>query len=397
MTRGKPRLWRIVLATSMPVLCGVLVLDAASTSALTGVGTAAAGHSRVSSAPSRAVMFNGTVRAVVYSGNRIYVGGNFTRAHTRAGTVVRRHAAALNARTGRMLGWNPRVDGPVLAIAARRRTVFLGGRFSTVRGAPRQNLARVSAAGRVRRGFVHGPNRQVSAIAIRRHSLYIGGTFGAVNGRDRDRLAAYNLRSRTVRRRWAPSASGGQVRALAVAHDRVYVGGSFGRINGRRDTQSLVAVRIRRGHVDKSFDPSIDYSVHDLAVTRRRVLAAADGTGGNLRAFRLNGHDRWALRADGGVQAVTVLHRRIFFGGHFDNVCRVANRHDGRCRTSLRTRHKLAAVTARRGRLVRWNPDANSKLGVVTMDTRRHPARVAAGGAFTTVRGERRRFFAQFG
>lgn len=397
MTKVQSRWSRIVLATSVPLLCGVLVVDAAGqTSSLTPASSAAVARSAVSSTPRRAVTFNGVVRAVVYAGNRIYVGGEFTRARTAAGKVARRHVAALNARTGRLLAWHPRVDGPVLAIAVRSRHVYLGGSFSTVSGKRRRNLAKVSASGKVRRGFAHGPNRQVAAMVIFHHSLFIGGRFGAVNGRDRNRLAAYNLRTRRVRRRWDPSASG-QVRALAVAHGRVYVGGNFSSVNGRPGTRFLAAVGIRGGHVDGSFRPSIGYSVHDLAVTRRGVFAAADGTGGNLRAFRRSGDDRWDLRTDGGVQALTILNHRIYFGGHFDNACRVANQHDSPCQASRATRHKLAAASVRGGRLLRWNPDANSKLGVVAMDFRVQPSRVAAGGAFTSIGGKRRKYFAQFG
>lgn len=188
----------------------------------------------------------------------------------------------------------------------------------------------------------------------------------------------------------------GQVHALAIGPGRLYVGGSFSNVNARSGTRNLTALHVRRGHVDSSFHPSINYKVSDLAVTRRRVFAAADGPGGNLRAFRLNGRDRWDLRTDGGVQAVTFLNHRVYFGGHFDNACRVANTDGNRCRTSQRTRHKLAAATPQ-GRLLGWNPDANSALGVVAMDQSVRPERVGAGGAFTRIGRSSREHFAQFG
>jgi hypothetical protein len=396
MTEFRPRWARLAAATALPVLCTALALDAGGyASARVPANPGAAASPTVTSTPRRAVTFNGTVRSVVYAGNRVYVGGDFTRARNRGRTIVRHHVAALSARTGRLLRWNPRPSGPVLAIAVRRKRVYLGGDFSRVRGVRRRNLAKVTVSGRVVRRFRHAPNRQVSAMAISGHTLYIGGTFGAVGGRDRDRLAAINLRNNRIRARWRPSVSG-QVRALATGRRRVYVGGSFSRVNGRRGTKFLSAVGTARGHLDSSFHPSIDYRVLDLAVTNGGVFAAADGPGGNLRAFRLNGRDRWDLRTNGGVQAVTVLNHRVYFGGHFGSVCRVASRHRSRCRTRQRTRHKLAAATAH-GRLVRWNPDANSSLGVVAMDSAIRPARVAAGGAFTRVGGSPRRFFARFG
>jgi len=396
MTEFQPRWARLAAASSLPVLCAALALDAGGyASARVPAKPGAAATVTVTSTPRRAVTFNGTVRAVVYSGKRVYVGGDFTRARNRGRTIERRHVAALSARTGRLLRWNPRPNGPVLAIAARRRSVYLGGDFSRVRGVRRRNLARVTVSGRVVRRFRHAPNREVAAMAISGSTLYVGGRFGAVGRRNRDRLAAFNLRNNRIRTRWRPSVSG-QVRALATSRRRVYVGGTFSRVNGRRGTEFLSAVGKIRGRLDSSFHPDIDYRVLDLAVTNSGVFAAADGTGGNLRAFRLSGRDRWGLRTDGGVQAVTVLNHRVYFGGHFGSACRVATRDPGRCRTRQRTRHKLAAATPR-GRLVRWNPDANSALGVVAIDSATRPARVSAGGAFTRVGGSPRRFFARFG
>lgn len=396
MRNVRPHWWGIVLATSVAVLSGVLVLQAAaSTSAVTRARPAAKVHARVSSAPRRSVTFNGTVRAVVVSGDRIYVGGDFSRARTAAGTVSRLHAAALNARTGKLLGWNPKVNGPVLAIATRGDDVYLGGTFHRVGAASRRNLAEVSAAGKVLRGFARGPNRAVSAMAISGQSLFIGGKFGSVGGNDHNRLAAYNLKRRTVRRTWSPSATG-QVRALAVGQGRLYVGGSFHRVNGRSGTKFLAAVGLSKGHVDPSFHPSLSYRVNDLAVTQHGVIAAADGPGGNLRSFRLDGRDRWDLHTDGGVQAVTVVGRRIYLGGHFGRVCPVATAPTRPCPNNRPTRHKLAAVTVR-GNLLHWNPDANSRLGVVAMDFAAKPTRLAVGGDFTTMGRADRTFFALFG
>jgi hypothetical protein len=256
-------------------------------------------------------------------------------------------------------------------------------------------MADVSTAGKVLRGYVRGPNRAVSAMVTFGHTLYVGGKFGAVNGRDHNRLAAYNLRNRRVLQTWAPSATG-QVRALAVGHGRLYVGGSFSRVNGRHGTKFLTAVTTGKGRVDASFDPSISYKVDALAVTRRGVFAGADGPGGNLRAFRLNGRDRWDLHTNGGVQAVTVLKGRVFFGGHFGRACRAATSPSTGCRTAQVRRHKLAAATVR-GHLLPWNPDANSFLGVVAIDAGTRPSRVAVGGDFTTMGSAQRRFFALFG
>ena len=74
---------------------------------------------------------NGTVRAIRISNGVIYLGGDFTGLRPRGAalgeeTVARGHAAAIDARTGRLLPWNPRVNGRVNAIARVREARVSG-------------------------------------------------------------------------------------------------------------------------------------------------------------------------------------------------------------------------------------------------------------------------------
>lgn len=350
----------------------------------------------VAQEPGRTASFNGRVLAVAYHGDRVYVGGNFTRATDRSGTVNRQHVAALNARTGQLLPWRPRVDGRVRDIDVRRGAVYLGGAFAHVNGRVRHNLAKVTAGrrGHLVKGFRHGTDDTVRALEVTARRLYLGGDFSKVDGRARERLASVNLRSGSLAG-WAPRANA-SVFTIRRSKGRVYVGGLFSRLNGQTRAQYLAAVRPFRQVIDGSFDPQISYAVNDIAVARGTVYAGADGPGGHLRAFTLSGRGRFDLTTNGALNAVAVLGRTIYFGGHFTAACnspRTGN--GGSCVDGSRQRMRLAAASLS-GELRAWHPWANSGFGIAAIDAGQRRGKVAAGGDFTLINGQRHGHFAQF-
>lgn len=336
------------------------------------------------STPAHAATFNGNVLAIAISHGTVYVGGNFTAARDASGTVQRSHLAAIDATTGQLRRWNPGANGEVDALAATKSRVYVGGEFDHLAGHVRRHLGAVTTSRQadIVRGWRQDADRYVKALVITKSGLYVGGGFHELGGVSRSGLALVR-RTGALDPNWHPRADD-TVLALAAHKRRVYVGGLFRTLNGHSEAAKLAAVNRRSGRLVKRFNPLLEINVHGLDISRRLVFAAADGTGGHLRAYGPAGVRRVHVATDGGVNDVAVLGGSVYFGGHFDHVCKseAVGAH-GTCLDGSWQRGKLAAVS-RHGRLRRWNPEANSLIGALALAASHH--RVFAGGAWQTLR-----------
>ncbi|GIF78360.1 hypothetical protein Asi02nite_78780 [Asanoa siamensis] len=340
--------------------------------------------------------FNGTVQATAYSGDTLYVGGDFTSVTSGGRTYARNRLAAVNARTGALLGWAPAADNSVRAIAVSGRAVFVGGAFTTISGVRRDGLARIDGgSGAVHNSFKQSLTGVPYALAVANGRLYAGGSITSVNGEAIHQLAAFDQNTGAVTG-WRPRA-GGTVYAVVASGRRIYVGGSFSSINSASGTRHLAAVTTS-GAVDTGFTSRASDMVRGLAIGASGVYAAMGGPGGRLGAFSTSGAGRWTLTMDGDAQAVAVLDRVVYIGGHFDNVCKSARTGDkGSCVDGNTRRVKLAAANEAGGALLPWAADGNGSSGVHAMASSARLHKFVAGGAFTTIRGASRARLAQFG
>ena len=112
----------------------------------------------------------------------MYAGGDFHRAtdSSRSRTYVRHNLMAFNAVTGRISKeFRPDVNGPVWAIAARRGSLFIAGKFTRVNGVRQHAVAKISKrTGALDRRF-SSPFTTGKATDIRlvRDHLVVAGTF----------------------------------------------------------------------------------------------------------------------------------------------------------------------------------------------------------------------------
>lgn len=217
------------------------------------------------------------------SGNR-YIGGDFGQValNLRAATVL---AAADDSASGHPLVF-PDVDGVVHSMLSDGQGGwYIGGKFSRVGGEPRQNLARVDAAGQVAdwSGFVSGGNAVVYKL------LSVGG-------------------------------------AVVVAGDFSDAGGPDG--SGAR---SNLAIFLEDGNLFEGFSLAVNGPVRDVFLTPQAMWVAGDfsAAGGMARAgvakisvapASFGAVLPWDGKVGGVVNAILVESDRVVVAGSFEEV-----------------------------------------------------------------------------
>jgi len=331
-------------------------------------------------APTPTWQTNGRVLAIAYSGTTVYLAGRFTSVRppnqpSGAGEVARNRVAAFNVETGELLPWNPNANGEVRALAVAGQTVYLGGSFTTVAGVTRRRLAAVDAASGAPTSWRPRPSAKVNAIATDGSTVWLGGTFNSVNGVTRLKLAAVSATTAAVTEFRADvtgeaSGSGPYVNALALRDSALYVAGAFASIGGVSRTVTA-RVDSASGAV-AAWSVAARYTATAIAVSPdgTAVYVAGRGPGGYVGAFNTaTGETTWYRNPDGDVQAVTATAADVYIGGHFDRV-------------SGLVRHHLANLNPATGAVGTWDPGADSSEGAYVLTTG-NSTHLWVGGEFT--------------
>ncbi len=188
--------------------------------------------------------FSRGVDDMVLDGNTLYIGGDFTT----IGSDSRTYLGAVSITTGSSTSWNPSLSGGfngVYALAQTASSVFAGGDFTSVGGDSRSFIAEMSKT----TGSSTAWNASASAafsgsvgvITINGSTVYVGGRFSSIGGESRDNLAAVDLDT-ALATTWAPTGTyagfgmGPLVSTIKVANGFAYVGGNFTALGGQTRT-----------------------------------------------------------------------------------------------------------------------------------------------------------------
>jgi hypothetical protein len=390
-----------------------------------------------STSPSPTWQANGKVDSIVYANGVVYLGGDFTsvRPPGSGGTAVtRNYAAALNASTGALLPWDPNANGPVrsIAVAPGAGKVYLGGNFTTIKGAAHNRLAAVAAAvnpstgqnqsGVPVSGWTATVAAEVKALAVSSDGskVFVGGLFHNVNGQTRNlaaavsgsngSLLAWNPNAQQVTGQPCPPRCYPAVYALRMSADggSVYIGGSFATVGGVA-RNSAARVNATTAAV-MPWNPNVYFGVttkgsqnvvYEMAALGSRVYLCGDffRVGGdtasnvatNIAAVdaTTGARDRgFVTSTDGAVNACVASSAALYLGGHFQKVGGTEQGINGQ------SRNHIAAVNPTTGATLSWNPGANSIPGLYALAI--GASRLGAGGDFTVIGGVAQESFAQF-
>jgi hypothetical protein len=348
---------------------------------------------------------NGPVYAIAQGPDgTTYIGGQFTYVGPNNGTgvpttggVARNNIAALGG-DGRATSWNPNasyggLNCTVRALAVSASgTVYAGGDFSSIGGAPRNRIAALNSAG-LATTWNPNANNTVEALAVgSTGTVYAGGTFTNIGTAARNCIAALN--SGGTAANWDPNASfysDCTVHTLAVgANGTVYAGGFFNHIGAA--PRNRIAALDGSGRAT-NWDPDARAAT-EVAST---VLALALSPGGTVYAggaftsfgepYGANHFTRnrigalgssgiatnWDPDANGNVRALGIApNGTVYAGGEFTSIGAAA-------------RNRLAALNnSGSGMATSWDPNLNGTVRALTVNS---TGTVYAGGDFTRVGG----------
>ena len=240
------------------------------------------------------------IDTIVVTSSDVYVGGDFSS----IGGQPRIDLAKLNPITGLVDGGRQSFDpDPLNGVnPSRVRTlqvsgddVYAGGDFTSIGGKSRNKIAKISGTtgdadvqfdANVSGGSNVGPN--IFDIVLARSTLFVGGDFSNIGGAARNNVATLNPKTGAEVTGFNPNVTGGQrpqVFQIAVTDNDVYIGGSFTQVGG--NAQGQIARLTKTGALT-SFDPKVrDQPGAVLALAASNSTLYAGGLffemGGRLR------------------------------------------------------------------------------------------------------------------
>jgi len=279
--------------------------------------------------------------------------------------------------------------------------IILAGRFTSVLGVARRNLARLNADGSLDAGFDPNANNAVYSVAMQADGrILIAGLFttlqpnGAASATGRNRIARLNADG-SLDLGFDPNANDGVLSIVVQADGKIVIGGYYTTLQPNGTAAPIPHNRIARlnadGTLDPGFDPNPDGFVRTLAVQ-------ADGKvllGGHFGTLQPNGAanatpryhiarvnddgsldpgfnpwatdfvDAMAVQADG----------RILLGGRFTML-------QPNGAANLIPRNHVARLNADGSLDAGFDPNANGNVESVTVQA---DGKILLGGGFTTL------------
>ena len=315
------------------------------------------------------------VNTLAVKGGTVYVGGHYTG----IGGAPRSGLAQIGLATGIATSWNPDAV-EVTCMAVRETTIFVGGHFLSVGGVRRRYLAEIRLDTGALTDWDPAPNDALKALAEQSGVLYAGGTFTGLGSewRPRSNLAAFDATTGTLRQ-WDPNPDGLYVATLAATHGQIYVGGYFFLIGGQV-RYGLASVDTVTGTAT-AWDPTANSVVGSFALAGDTMFVGGYFTSmggqprGRLASFNVTTGQLtdWNPNAASDVHCLLVKDGTVYVGGFFRSIGGV-------------TRNRLAAVDAVTGAVQDWNPNADSWTNTFLLagDT------LFVGGRFHSIGGQLR-------
>jgi Domain of unknown function (DUF5122) beta-propeller len=281
-------------------------------------------------------------------------------------------------------------QGSVRALVVTDGRLFVGGVFDTVDGVARNSLAAFELADASLASWDPNANdgvgTRVNALAADGSTVFVGGWFSKIAGAERHGVAALDA-STGVASPWDPDAA--NVDAIVLDAGTVYLAGLFETVGGQ--PRNYVAAVDEISGEPTPWNPGAVAPVHALALDAATVFAGMGNTGNDSRHAGLSiyaysrtgtGSTTWFSRSTGDIEALVADAGVLYVAGSFDRLAGIP-------------RSGLGAFDTATGRVSPWNPDpavfATSDFPFTSLYAlAATPEGVLAGGDFSFLRGAHR-------
>lgn len=355
--------------------------------------------------------------ALVRRGTDLLVAGDFSD----YGATTRNGLAAYDLATGALRAdFDPAPNGQVNVVkpSASATAVFVGGEFTTIAGEAHSRIAKLDlATGRNVPGFNASASSYVKDLAVRTdgRTLYVGGNFDTVNGAPASRLVALDATTGATLPGFSvpltvptnDNTEGG-LRAMALSADenRLMVIGNFRRVAGedrplvaqidvsgpvatvtpwRTDLYDQPCARSGKVGFMRDVDISPDGGTAYVVSAGHFYYPACDSLNALPMAPAASVEPLWTDKVGDTMEAVAADRDAVYLSGHFRYL---------ETETRTQPRFQIAAVDPDTGEGLSWSPDAGGFRGVLALEL--SPAGLLAGSdgdAFGVVNHGRNAFW----
>jgi hypothetical protein len=371
-------------------------------------------------------VLGGRVNAIVQVGNRVVVGGTFSRVREAGHSTIhpRRNLFAFDAATGVIdRGFKPDPDGQVETLVTDGNALFVGGRFGLIGGQWAARLAKLDGrTGRQVTGFRVEADRTVTHLVLGSGRLFVAGEFTTLNGTGRTGLGAVDPTTGTLDPDVdlafsQPFDSSLFVSRIALSPDgsRLVVIGSFTRVDGHwRPQLAVLDVGARPAKVadwhterygakcssrfpsymrDVSISPDGSYFVAVTTGARSRPHLCDTAARFELSARGYSLEPTWVAYTGGDtLTRVAVTDAAVYIGGHPRWLNNPFNQNgtgkDATPGPGAVPRQGIAALDPANGLPLSWNPGRNPR-GVGVFAFLPTPAGLWVGSDTDNIGGEK--------
>jgi hypothetical protein len=299
---------------------------------------------------------DGSISTIHANVGGIAIGGYFQFINPRPHQGI----AALDAKTGNVLNWDPGLSGNsvVYAITAAGNSIYIGGKFDEIGGQSRTGLAEIDLNTAALLPFAPQPSFASTAATVRSlvvddTMLYVGGKFDFIAGQSRGHCAAFSRTTGNITS-WDPVFND-MVYTMATYNHNVYMAGNFTHVGTttRNNIASFDATGALMPWHPQLYGTSLPL-VEYIRVSGNALYAAGNFQGiGTVPQKQLAKIDLLTGQADpafslsfnnlGGVSALALAGGRVYLGGDFNF-------------TNPAGITKLGAVDSTNGTPMQWHP-----------------------------------------